>query len=464
MIPRKSMEPKKQKQKSKLRRILEYDVNIGKYKQLLFENLVLMISSGLNVVTALEQYQAENKIKSLGRELDEMSDELRKGQPFWQILGKHKIVRGNLLDIVKVGEESGNLAKNLNIVLLQQRKDKEIKSKLANASLYPALVSIVLLVVGSVIAIFILPRLTEVYKSFNTELPTITLYLIAIGDFMDQYGTTVVPAFVVVVSLIVYFLFIYHKTSWIGQKILLRTPVIKTALIQLELSRFGYLYSSLLDSGFRVVDALDIIAESTSLRDYKKLYEFLAASIVNGDSFSQSFEQYKDSKRLFPMFARQALISGEQTAKLKEASLTVGETYQKEYDYTTANLYILLEPILLIIVWIGVFLMALAIILPIYNLMGNFSSISSSGPAPTPVVQAGTETVQYAELISDGTQLIPIYVGRGGTGLRFSAEPGTIYRIISKDAEWYQIDLTDGTIGWVEQKYVRESPPEKVDL
>jgi len=453
------MEPttNQRKQKSKLRRLLEYDVSIGKYKQLMFENLVLMITSGLNIVKALEEIRSENKTRSLEEILEGMVREIRNGMPFWQTLEKFNIVKGSLLDVIRVGEESGNLAQNLQIVLLQQRKDREIKSKLETASLYPALVMIVLLIVGTAIAVFVLPRLTEVYKSFNADLPVITQYMIKLGDFMAGPGQIVLPVGVLVFIIGIYFIFIYKKSSWIGQIILLRIPFIRNALMQLEMARFGYLMYSLLDSGFKVLNSLDIISESTNLREYKKLYEFLASSIYNGDSFAQSFEKYNKSKSLLPMYARQALIAGEQTGKIKETAKQIGDTYQKEYDYTTANLYVLMEPILLIIVWIGVFVMAIAVIMPIYNLTGNFSDLTSG--ANQSIDNAASPSLSRTiELISDGKQTIPVYTTRGGSGIRLQAIPGAIYAYKSKDIAWYEIDMNDGSVGWVEQRYCKELP------
>jgi type II secretory pathway component PulF len=447
------------KQKSKLQRLLQFDVNISKYKQIFFENLVMMISSGVNVATAIEQFKTESKIKALEDTLNSMINAINSGIPFWQILEKQKIVKGNMLDIIRIGEESGNLENNLQIVLLQQRKDKEISAKLQTASLYPTIVLGVLLIVSSVIAVFVLPRLTEIYSSFNTELPPLTQAMITIGDFMGKYGTVFMPSLITTIGLIVYFVFFFAKTKWIGQKLLLNFPVIKNAIIQLEMTRFGYLTYSLLDSGFRMLDALDIISASTNLLEYKKMYEFFAASISNGDSFSQTFEKYPQSRKLLPLFARQAITSGEQTGKLQEAFKQIGDVFQKEYDYSTANLYVLLEPILLIIVWLGVAGMALAVILPIYNLIGNFSTITDpNSDANTNSISQVKPTVQIlpkVELASDGQQTIPVYSTRGGNIFLY-AKHGDVFEVFNKDDNWYELLMKDGSVGLVEQKYVKE--------
>jgi type II secretory pathway component PulF len=445
------------KKKSKLRRLLEFDINLSKYKQILFENLVMMISSGVNVATALEQFRSESKIKALDDTLDDMLLAINSGIPFWQILEKQKIVKGNMLDIIRIGEESGNLENNLQIVLLQQRKDKEIAAKLQTASLYPTIVLGVLLIVGSVIAVFVLPRLTEIYSSFNTELPPLTQAMIWIGNFMADYGTVFMPSLIISLGIIVYFVFFFNKTRWIGQKFLLNFPVIKNAIIQLEMTRFGYLTFSLLDSGFRMLDALDIISASTDLFEYKKMYEFFAGSISNGDSFSQSFLKYPQSRKLLPLFARQAITSGEQTGKLKEAYKQIGDVFQKEYDYSTANLYVLLEPILLILVWLGVAGMALAVILPIYNLIGNFSTITDPN-SDTNTISQVKPTVQIlpkVELISDGQQTIPVYTTKGGN-VTLYAKHGDVFEVFNRDGNWYELLLKDGSVGLVEQRYVRE--------
>jgi type IV pilus assembly protein PilC len=449
--------PLQKKKKSRLRRLLEYDVSLASYKQILFENLVLMISSGINIVTALMEFKAESKIKALDETLDGMIDEIRNGQPFWQTLKNYKIIKGNMLDVIRIGEESGNLEANLETVLLQQRKDKEIRSKLQTAGLYPAIVLTVLAVVGSAILVFVLPRLTEVYASFNTELPWITKMMIQLGAFMGKYGQIFVPSVLAVIALIAFFLFINPKTKWIGQKITLTIPILKTAMMQLEMTRFGYLMNSLQSSGFKIVDSMDIIVQATEIYEYKKMYQFFADSLSNGDSFAQSFERYKSSRRLLPIYVRQAIISGEQTGKLKESFKAIGDAFQKEYDYTTANLYVLMEPILLIIVWIGVSVMAVAVILPIYSLIGNFSSLTESPGSSTSnsSVSVTKSVLPQVELISDGVQTIPIYAAKGGV-IIYNANHGERFEYRGKDPTWYDIVMKDGSVGWVEQRFVKE--------
>jgi type II secretory pathway component PulF len=446
---------KKKKQKNKLIRILEYDVSIGKNKQIMFENLVLMITSGIGILSALEEFSRENNIKSLKEVLEDMVEEIKGGQPFWKTLSKHKIIKENLIDIIRIGEESGNLKQNLSIVLTQQRKDKEVKAKLQTASLYPAIILIVMLVVGVVVAVFVLPRLTEVYSSFKTELPFLTQQMINLGKFMGSSGQIVVPLAVLILIIILYFIFIFRKTKWLGQKILFVMPVIKTALMQLEMSRLGHLMDSLLKSGFKVVDALDIIRRSTDLRDYERFYLFLADSIANGDSFAQSFNKYPRSRKLLPLYARQAIIAGERTGQLESSFSQVGTTFQKEYENTTANMYVLMEPILLILVWIGVFIMALAVITPIYSLMGNFSS--QSGVDAQVEDNVVKKVYPKLKVISDGIQNIPIYSSVRGS-LIIYAIPDEVFEYSDVTETWYAIRLKDGSVGWVEQKYVQLLP------
>ena len=144
---------------------------------------------------------------------------------------------------------------------------------------------------------------------------------------------------------------------------------------EIEIARFGYLMGTLLQSGLAVTQALSLLASATSAPNYKKFYKHLYDSFDNGFSFKESIKQYKHADSLLPASLQQMVIAGELSGSLPETLQKIGDMYEEKSDLTTENLEVLLEPILLIIVWLGVMAVAVAVILPVYSLIGGLDAI-----------------------------------------------------------------------------------------
>lgn len=240
--------------------------------------------------------------------------------------------------------------------------------------MYPGFVFILTIVVGFGLAWFTLPRLASVFASLKADLPLITVLLIAFGSFLGQYGFLVIPAFIVVCLLLIFFFFLFPKTNFIGQFILFRIPTVSRLLREVELARFGFALGNLLQAGLPVLDCLESLAQSTTLSGYKNLYLHLYERVKEGNSFQKSFEAFKNTHDLIPTPVQQLVITGEQSGNLANTLIKIGEMYEIKAETTTRNIAILLEPILLVIVWLGVVAVALAVILPLYSLLGSLNS------------------------------------------------------------------------------------------
>lgn len=398
-----------QKPQSSLSKLLSYDIDTKKYKQAIFENIVLMITSGIDILTTLESLKRENKNKSMNEILSNMITDIKSGLTLWSVMQKYGIIAEDLVNIVRIGEESGNLANNLNIVLEQQQKNKEIKSKLQSASIYPVIVMVLLFVVMGVVITFVFPKMTEIYGSLDVELPGITLFLMKVGAFMGKYGAIVTPVALGLMFGTVYYLFINAKTKRYGQALMFSIPVFSKIIKELEFVRMGYLISSLLKSGFTIVESLEILYNSTDMFYFRKLYKYMFDEVNEGERFYNIFASYPQIDRYLSLYVRQSIVTGEQTASLDKAFEKIFQTYEKENAHTTDNLTAIFEPVLLIVVWIGVAFLALAVILPIYSLVGNFSSIADAQNSggrvedTTPVEDAPVDTAPT----TDETQTPP---------------------------------------------------------
>jgi type II secretory pathway component PulF len=261
----------------------------------------------------------------------------------------------------------------LKVVAIEEEKSRVFRSKLHSAMLYPVFVLSLTVTIGVGIAWFILPKLAVVFTQLHVTLPLITKVLISIGIYLDKYGVIVIPTAVVIVAALFYFLFIFSKTKVIGQSILLSLPGINQLIKEVEIARFGYLLGTLLEAGLPITHALDSLARATEIVQYRKLYRHLYDAVGDGNSFQKSFLLFHRTDTLIAAPIQQLIVVGERSGTLSLTLLKIGKAYEVKSDTTTKNLTVILEPILLVIVWLGVVAVALAVILPIYSLIGGFN-------------------------------------------------------------------------------------------
>jgi len=350
------------------------NLGLGKERDYFMENLSMLLASGMNITAALEAIKSGLRSKIMKQIVDDLKVQIDDGSPIWRALDNTGLVSNHAIALIKIGEESGRLPANLKVISIQTQKERLFRQKLFSALMYPVAVLCLTFVIGIGIAWFILPNLAKVFDSMRMELPLITKILINFGKFLGKHGITVIPIFIVFSILVIYFLFGYKKTKFIGQKIIFAIPGINSLVQEIELSRFGYTLGNLLDAGMPLVASLDSLREISSFLEYQKFYVFLRDMVEEGNSFQKCFSMYKKTERLIPFPIQQMIITSEQSGSLKESLMSIGEMYEEKTDISTKNLAVILEPILLVVIWLVVVFVALSVILPIYGLVGGFST------------------------------------------------------------------------------------------
>lgn len=347
---------------------------LGKDRDQFVENLSMLVFSGMSITGALTSIIKQSKNPGMKKILERMLLEIEAGSPVWKSFNKTGFFKGYTISLIRLGEESGNFAENLKVVALEEEKDRDFKSKVKSALMYPIFVLGLTGIVGIGISWFILPKLAKIFTDLKLTLPLITKVLLGFGVFLSKYGVIVVPIGLAVIAGIVYTIFMYEKTKFIGEAILFSIPGIKMLLMEVEVARFGYLLGTLLEAGLPVTKAIESLAGATEVLRYKKFYLYLRDSIDMGNSFEKSFSLYKDIDALIPQSFQQLIVSGEQSGNLNKTLIKVGQALEAKSDTTTKNLTIIMEPILLVIVWAGVVSVAFAVILPIYSLVGGLNN------------------------------------------------------------------------------------------
>lgn len=368
-----SSPPKKKKQ---------YLFGLGAEKQNFIENLSVLLSSGMDVSQALQALKEESRSGAMKEVISEIIEEIKAGSALWKALKNSQLMSSHVISLVRIGEQTGRLSENLKAIAIQEQKEAEFRSKVSSAMMYPLFVFGLTLVIGIGIAWFILPRLASVFSQLDIELPIMTRVLIALGNFIESYGVIAIPVFLVITVIVLYLLFVNKKTNAAGQWILFLIPPVKKLIQEVEIARFGYITGTLLKAGLPIVPALESLSKSTTFYIYQDFYSHIKENIEQGHSFASSFKSFKKLNSIIPIPVQQLIISAEQSGNLPGAFLKVGELYENKTEITTKNLTVLLEPILLVIVWLGVVGVALAVILPLYSLLGGLNT-GSSTPQPS---------------------------------------------------------------------------------
>ena len=342
-------------------------------KDYLIENLSLLIASGTDLISALVSIKGEVRSKKAKKTIDELINYIKEGSTLWQAFEKTKLLPDYVISLVKIGEESGKLPENLKIVVINQQKQQALKSKIQSALFYPVFVLSLTLIIGLGIAWFILPKLALVFSSLRLKLPLITQILISIGLFLGKYGIIVVPLIVLLLIATVYLIFINKKSKFIGENILFNLPIFRSLIQSVEISRMGFLLGTLLSAGIPITEAFSSLAQATTSSLYQKLYVHMQQKVTEGNSVEASLKLFKNVHNLIPAPTQQIILSAEQSGKLPDVLLNIGENYDGRTENLTKNLTVMLEPFLLIIVWLGVLFVAIGVILPIYSLIGELN-------------------------------------------------------------------------------------------
>jgi len=346
-------------------------VGTNKERDYIIENLSSLIASGVGITESFRSIQNEIRSKRLRLILDEIIEGVQKGRPIWRAMTESGIFPDSVIVLIRLGEESGRLPENLSVVAEQNRKNRSFRSKLQSAMLYPIFVLGITVVVGVGIAWFILPKLAVVFGQLKVDVPVITKIIIRIGEILGSHGIIIIPVFICLFVLILLVLFVFPKTKHLGQTLLFRAPGLGRLVREVEIARFGYLLGTLVEVGLSITESLRLLGYATQIRAYKKVYNHIYEQVSHGYSLQQSFKSFNKIKKLIPSPVQQMIVTGEQSGHLPEMLVRISVMYEEKTENTAKNVAVLLEPVLLVVVWLGVMTIALAVILPIYSILGG---------------------------------------------------------------------------------------------
>lgn len=328
-------------------------------------NLGSMITAGLTVSRALSVIERQTKNPKLKLVVKSMVARINKGDGFGESLKDFPEVFNDLyVAMVRAGEEGGNLAQSLQTLAIQMDRTNSLKKKIKGAMIYPSIVIVVMVVIGILMMIFVLPQITGVFKSMDTELPATTKFLMASSDFLVNYTVYALGG---MVAAIVGFIYALRTkwgriaTSWIIPKL----PVIGNLAKETNAARTARTLSSLLNSGVDVLQSIEITQEVVQNVFYKKILKEAGVRVEKGTPLSEVFIERND---LYPILVGEMILVGEETGQIAGMLAELAEFYENEVERKTKDLSTIIEPLLMVVIGAGVGFFALALIAPIYSI------------------------------------------------------------------------------------------------
>lgn len=326
-----------------------------------------LIGAKVPILQALRILRSQVAHSYLKKVLDELIHSVESGNSLSLSMSDHPEVFGNVyVSIVRSGEMSGSLEKSLNYLADQLEKDYELTSKVKSAMTYPIFVLAALIIVGALMFIFILPKLTDILQEQGGSLPAITVALIAITKFMQHYWWTLI-----LIGIFIYSALRYYNHTVAGRYVIDRLkislPIIGPIFEKIYLARFSRNLSTLVLGGIPIIRAVQSVADLVNNVIYRDILLEAADRLASGKNISESFSGHKE----IPVIVTQMIQVGEQSATLTEILMKLANFYEKEVDNKVATLATLLEPIIMLILGVAVGILVAGILLPIYNLASN---------------------------------------------------------------------------------------------
>jgi type IV pilus assembly protein PilC len=328
-------------------------------------NLGSMIVAGLPLSRALSVIERQSTNPKLKAVIADVSSQIERGSQFNEALAKYPRVFSDLyVSMVRAGEEGGTLAEALHTLGTQMERSSSLKKKIKGAMIYPAIVMIIMGVIGVLMMIYVMPSITATFVDLEVELPTTTKVLIATSDFMVANTAVVLLGMILVIAGFVYGLrtrpgkIVFH---WI----IIHLPVIGPMAKEANSAQTARTLSSLLKSGVDVILALQITEDVIQNVYYKPIIRQAAERVEKGTALSETFIE---NSKLYPVLVGEMILVGEETGEIAQMLEQLATFYETEVEQKTKDLSTIIEPILMVVIGGTVGFFALAMIAPIYSI------------------------------------------------------------------------------------------------
>lgn len=339
-------------------------------KVFLTRYLALMLKVGTDLLSAVNILIADFDKPSMKGFLIEVRNSLTRGQPFYQTFARYpKIFSLVFVNLVKAAEASGSLQQTFEDLSQSMQKEAELRKRVRSAMIYPIILLVVAFAIFLFLSVFALPRIAKVFSDSGINPPIFSRIVFAVGLYIGDNVIVLLTAFFLCVGGIILF---FAKTTVgrrIGVGLTSHLPVVQGIYRDLAIQRFASTFSVLMRAGLPIVQTTKICAEVVGTEQYRvALIRIADEGLSKGLTIGEAFRR----ETIFPKVLTNLVAISEKAGHLEEVLGTLSDFYASNIDSNIRSLVAFLEPVLLLIMGILVATIALAIIVPIYQLTSNF--------------------------------------------------------------------------------------------
>src|SRR3954462_7882497 len=322
-----------------------------------------LIHAGLPIPTALELLAKRQRNPYFRAVLENVRERVKGGEVLSSAFEAQGIFPQLYQTTLLAGEKSGNLEEVLTRFISFQRVSMAVRKKLLVSLIYPALLIVLVTLMITYLIAFVVPKFADLYRDLQAPLPTVTVYLIALGQTVHHYFPFIILA-LAAIALVVW----KWKNSAAGAEKLdqmrLKLPVLGSIWLKYQIAMFARMMSTLLAGGLPLVPALETAGASIQSRSVATASLAAAERVREGMSLSRSLQETK----MFPELSLEMIEVGESTGAMREMLNSVAEFYEEDVENAVAAAMSLIEPLLLIFVAIIIGFVLISLYLPIFSI------------------------------------------------------------------------------------------------
>lgn len=335
---------------------------------ILSRQLATLFSAQVSALRIFRLLAAENENPKLARKLEDVAESLQGGNSISSSLEKHKDVFSSFyISMVKAGEETGKLDETFVFLADYLDRTYAVTQKAKNALIYPAFIVFTFIAVMVLMLTMVIPRISQILLESGQDIPSYTKVVIALSDILVNYGLFILIG--VVIGGFFAFRFIRTDTGKVAfDSIKLQIPYVGNLYSKLYLSRIADNLNTMLSSGIPILKALELTRDVVDNRVFLNAIDQSIEEVKAGAPVSSAFEKHEE----FPNILIQMMKVGEETGNLGEILATLAKFYQREVTNAVDTLVDMIEPIMIILLAVGVGTLLASVLVPIYNISATF--------------------------------------------------------------------------------------------
>ena len=329
------------------------------------QQFLTLIRAGLPILSSLDLLAKRQKDLSFRAQLEDVGGRVKTGESISAAFEAQGTVPLVYTTTLLAGERSGNLEEVLQRYLDFQRVALTFRKKLRASLIYPAFLIVMVIGLFTFLITFVVPRFASLYEQLGTKLPTLTLWLLSVGQDAQHYGLYVAPVLVLIGWLAVRWSKSEAGADMID-RVRVKTPILGNVWLKYQVGLFSRTLATLLTGGLPLVPSLETAARSSESRSIAKAVRVSVETVLEGKGLATSLER----TGVFPELSIEMIEVGESTGALPQMLNSVAEFFEEDVQTSLAAIMSLVEPIILIGMGVVVVFVLIALYLPIFSLNG----------------------------------------------------------------------------------------------